>query len=81
MKSSEKRKMQVQLELPDSVNVDANDVKEAVMAVLYSTGKLSAHQACHILAIARRTFEDMLPRYGFSTLVDSDENLDIELGV
>ena len=70
--------MQVQLELPDSVNVDANDVKEAVTAVLYSTGKLSAHQACQILAVSRRTFEDMLPRYGFSALVDSDENLAIE---
>lgn len=72
--------MQVQLELPDSVNVDSNYIKEAVMAVLYSTGKLSAHQACQILEISRRRFEDMLPRYGFSALVDSDENLDIELG-
>ncbi|MBD2429080.1 UPF0175 family protein [Phormidium sp. FACHB-1136] len=72
--------MQVQLELPDSVNVDSDYVKEAVMAVLYSTGKLSAQQACRILAISRRTFEEMLPRYGFSVLVDSDENLEIELG-
>lgn len=73
--------MQVQLELPDSVNVDSHYVKEAVMAVLYSTGKLSAYQACQILAVSRRTFEEMLPRYGFSVLVDSDENLDIELDV
>lgn len=73
--------MQVQLELPDSVNVDSNYVKEAVMAVLYSTGKLSAHQACQILEISRRSFGDMLPHYGFSVLVDSDENLNLELGV
>lgn len=72
--------MQVQLELPDLVNVDSNYVKEALMAVLYSTGKLSAHQACQILTVSRRTFEEMLPRYGFSALVDSDENLEIELG-
>jgi predicted HTH domain antitoxin len=73
--------MQVQLELPDSVNVDPGYVKEALMAVLYSTGKLSVYQACQILDVSRRTFEEMLPRYGFSALVDSDENLDIELGV
>ena len=70
--------MQVQLELPDSVNVDSDYVKEAVLAVLYSTGKLSAHQACQILAVPHRTFEDRLPRYGFSALVDSDRNLNIE---
>jgi hypothetical protein len=42
--------MQVQVELPDSVNVDPGYVREAVMAVLYATGKLSAHQVyqnCH----------------------------------
>lgn len=70
--------MQVQLELPDSVNVDSDYVKEAVLAVLYSTGKLSAHQACQILAVSRRTFEDRLLRYGFSALVDSGRNLNIE---
>ena len=71
--------MQVQLELPDSVNIDSSYVKEALMAVLYSTGKLSAYQACQILSMSRRSFDEMLPHYGFSALVDSDENLDIEL--
>lgn len=71
--------MQVQFELPDSVNIDSAYVKEAVLAVLYSTGKLSAQQACRILSISRRTFEEMLPRYGFSALVDSDENFAAEL--
>ncbi|MEY3297834.1 MAG: hypothetical protein RLZZ597_1094 [Cyanobacteriota bacterium] len=73
--------MQVHLELPDSVNVDSIYVKEALMAVLYSTGKLSAHQACQILHRTRRSFEEMLPQYGFSALVDSDNNLVIELDV
>ena len=72
--------MQVQLELPDSVNVDPGYVRAAVMAVLYATGKLSAHQACQILNVTRRAFDEMLPVYGFSVLVDSDDNLDIELG-
>lgn len=73
--------MRVQVELPDSVNVDPSYVREAVMAVLYATGKLSAHQACQILDINRRAFNEMLPVYGFLVLVNSDDNLDIELGV
>jgi hypothetical protein len=72
--------MQVQLELPDSVNVDPTYVKEALMAVLYSRGKLSAGQACQALSMTRRSFEEMLPKYGFSALVDNEENLEIELG-
>ena len=71
--------MKVQLELPDSLDVDQRYIEEAVMALLYSTGKLSAFQACEALNINRRLFEEMLPEYGFSVLVDSDENIDLEL--
>ena len=73
--------MQVNLELPDSINVDGAYIKEALIAVLYSTGKVSAHQACAILNRTRRSFEEMLPEYGISALVDSDKNLAIELDV
>jgi hypothetical protein len=30
--------------------------------------------------MTRRAFEEMLPRYGFSILVDSRENVETELG-
>jgi hypothetical protein len=33
-----------------------------------------------MLGITRRHFEEMLPRFGFSVLVDSPANLDLELG-
>ena len=71
--------MKVQLNLPDSLDIDHRYIEEAVMALLYSTGKLSAFQACQTLKINRRSFEELLPRYGFSALVDSDKNIDIEL--
>ena len=32
-----------------------------------------------MLGITRRAFEELLPRYGYSILVDSDDNIDIEL--
>jgi hypothetical protein len=71
--------MRVSLELPDSMSVDPRYLKEALVAMLYHMGKLSERQAREALGMTRRAFEEMLPRFGFSILVDSRENLDIEL--
>jgi hypothetical protein len=72
--------MVVSLELPDSMaSVDPRYLKEALIAMLYHTGKLSERQAREVLGMTRRAFEEMLPRFGFSVLVDSKENLEIEL--
>ncbi|HZI74351.1 MAG TPA: UPF0175 family protein, partial [Gemmatimonadales bacterium] len=59
---------------------DARFLKEALVAALYSMNKLSGRQAREALGMTRRAFEEVLPRLGFSILVDSQENLDIELG-
>jgi hypothetical protein len=72
--------MIVSLELPDSIAaVDPRYLKEALIAMLYQAGKLSERQAREALGMTRRSFEEMLPRFGFSVLVDSRENLEIEL--
>ncbi|HWM93921.1 MAG TPA: UPF0175 family protein [Thermoanaerobaculia bacterium] len=72
--------MKVSLELPDSMPpVDTRYLKEALVATLYHIGKLSERQARETLGMTRRAFEEMLPRFGFSILVDSRENLEIEL--
>ena len=72
--------MTVSLELPDSfASVDPRYLKEALVAMLYHTGKLSERQAREAPGRTRRAFEELLPRFGFSILVDSRENLDIEL--
>jgi hypothetical protein len=72
--------MVVSLELPDSIApVDSRYLKEGLVAMLYHTGKLSERQAREVLGMTRRAFEEMLPVFGLSILVDSQENLDIEL--
>ncbi|WP_263792693.1 UPF0175 family protein [Salinibacter sp.] len=73
--------MKVTIDLPDrpDLEVDERYAKEALVATLYSNGKLSGHEARQILGMTRRAFEEMLPRYGFSILVDSDENIETEL--
>lgn len=72
--------MKVSLDLPDTVvGLDPAYLTEVLVATLYSIGKLSEAQASQALGLTLRAFEEMLPRYGFSILVDSQENLDIEL--
>jgi hypothetical protein len=71
--------MRVSLDLPDSFASDPGYLKEALVATLYSMGKLSERQAREALGMTRRAFEEMLPRFGFSVLVDSPQNLEIEL--
>ncbi|ADI64071.1 UPF0175 family protein [Trichormus azollae] len=66
--------MKVSLELPDIVDIDQRYLMEALVAMRYFRGKLSEHQACQILNISRRAFAEMLPPYGVSICVDSEEN-------
>jgi hypothetical protein len=71
--------MKITLELPDLPDVDKRYVNEALVAILYSQGKLSQAQACQALHLSRRAFEEMLPNYGFSILVDNEDNINHEL--
>ncbi|MDE2797567.1 MAG: DUF5615 family PIN-like protein [Gemmatimonadota bacterium] len=55
---------------------------DELFATLYHVGKLSEKEACltlGIFGISRRVFEELLPRFGFSILVDTPETMDVEL--
>ena len=56
--------MNVSIDLPDrdDLDVDERYAKEALVATLYSNGKLSGREAREILGMTRRAFEEMLPR-------------------
>lgn len=72
--------MKISVELPDDIaGLDQRYLKEALVSTLYSTGKLSEKQAREIFGMTRRAFEDMLYRFGFSVMVDNQDNLNIEL--
>ncbi|MBF0568517.1 MAG: UPF0175 family protein [Nitrospirae bacterium] len=72
------------IDLPDDIpaavaeEVDTSYLKEAVASVLYHTGKISEKQACIIIGKTRREFEDLLPKFGYSVLSDSEANMAIE---
>jgi len=74
--------MRLSIELPDIKPLsDMNDkfLKELLISTLYNVGKISANEAAKILGKTRREFEELLPRFGFSILNDSQENIEIEL--
>lgn len=74
--------MLITIDLPERArrDVDERYAKEALVSALYANGKLSGKEAREILGLSRRAFEELLPRYGFSILADSAENVAIELG-
>lgn len=74
--------MTLSIDLPDIKplkGVDDRYLRELLVASLYNVGKISAKEAGQILSINRREFEELLPRFGFSILNDSEENIEIEL--
>lgn len=74
--------MELTLELPDIKPLsDINDkyLKEMLVANLYHIGRLSEKEAREILGKSRREFEELLPKFGFSVLGDSPDNVAIEI--
>jgi hypothetical protein len=74
--------MKVSLEFPDTASLtqfDHDYLKNVLVATLYHLGKLSEHEACVALGSTRRTFEELLPRFGFAVLADDQATIDVEL--
>jgi hypothetical protein len=76
--------MNISIELPEMaslMHLNQHYFKEALIATLYHTGKLSEKEACLALNINRRRFEELLPQFGFSVLSDAPQNINLELNV
>lgn len=74
--------MKITLDLPDTVasgGADRRYFQKALVAMLYQTGDLSSKEACDVLGLERREFEEMLPRFGVAIMPDDDENIQAEL--
>jgi len=56
----------ITLELPDSVNIDAREAAMLLAASLYEKGRLSLGQAAEVAGLTKRTFSELLGKYGVS---------------
>lgn len=74
--------MQISIEISDSSPISQLTpayLKNALIAALYHAGKVSSKQACAVLGMSRRQFEELLPEFGFSILRDDANTIQAEL--
>jgi predicted HTH domain antitoxin len=70
----------ITLPLPDTFNLSEMELKIILAGELYERKKLSLGQASELAGLSKRTFIEIMGKYGFSLFSDSEEDLlsDIE---
>jgi predicted HTH domain antitoxin len=56
----------VNFKIPDTVDLDDKDIAMLVASTLYEKGKLSLGQAAELAGLTKRTFAELLGKYGVS---------------
>lgn len=65
----------IQLHLPEDLDLKDHDVSMIIAAKLYEDGKLSSGQAAEIAGLSKRTFIELLGKYGVSVFSNSVSEL------
>ncbi|MGZ8159344.1 MAG: UPF0175 family protein [Methylobacter sp.] len=58
----------IQIQLPDTVNIDAQEIQILLAGKLYERGLLSVGQAAQMAGFSKRAFIELLGRYQVSVL-------------
>jgi predicted HTH domain antitoxin len=56
----------ITLNIPDTLEIDSNEVAMLVATRLYGQGKLSLGQAAEVAELKKRTFAELLGKYNVS---------------
>ena len=67
--------MEITLKIPDELDLKDYDLSMIVAAKLYEDGKLSSGQAAKVAGLSKRTFIELLGRYGVSLFSRSVDDL------
>lgn len=65
----------IQLNIPDDVDLKIQDLLMIIASKLYEDGKLSSGQAADMAGLSKRTFIELLGRYGVSVFSSSLSDL------
>ncbi len=65
----------IQLNIPDEVDLKIQDLLMIIASKLYEDGKLSSGQAADMAGLSKRTFIELLGRYGVSVFSSSLSDL------
>ncbi|MFO0362167.1 MAG: UPF0175 family protein [Flavobacteriales bacterium] len=63
------------LNIPESINSSAFDLPTYVASKLYADGLITAGQGAEIAGISKRTFIELLGKYGVSVFSESVDDL------
>jgi len=69
----------LQLNISDSVEKNDSELAMIIAAKLYEDGVLSSGQAAELAGLSKRTFIEMLGKYGVSVLSSSVEDLESDI--
>ena len=53
-------------QVPETLDIDSNEVAMIIATTLYERGKLSLGQAADLVGLSKRTFAELLGKYGVS---------------
>jgi predicted HTH domain antitoxin len=63
------------INLPESLESEEFEIKMLLAGQLYKRGKVSIGQAAEIVGVTKRTFIEVMGRFGFSLFSDSVDDL------
>ncbi len=69
----------LQINIPDSVERNDNEITMFIAAKLYEEGTLSAGQAAELAGLSKRAFIEILGKYGVSVVSSSLEDLESDI--
>lgn len=65
----------LQLNLPDTVNIEDKEILMVLATKFYEQGKLSLGQAAQLVGLSKRAFMEVLGNYGVSLFNYSSDDL------
>jgi predicted HTH domain antitoxin len=65
----------IQLNIPDTVTISDIDLVMIVASKLYEDGQISSGQAAALAGLSKRTFIELLGRYGVSVFSNTIDDL------
>jgi len=65
----------IKIHVPDEVDLKDHDFSMILAAKLYEDGKLSSGQAAKMAGLSKRTFIELLGKYGISVFSQSSSDL------
>ncbi len=69
----------LQLHIPDSVDKNDSELTMVIAVKLYEDGTLSSGQAAELAGLSKRSFIEMLGKYGVSVFNHSSDDLDEDI--